>query len=488
MDLADQELRRVIRASHEVFPSMNWDTAACQDVDAKHCQWQRDQRSASDTLKEFYFLDNHGINDHGDTSLHRLLALHTPPGALLQYFQRIKEHKSVLRRDQTPVSDDGGLLDKTMIFENHPDPPCLDQVNQLGVNALHVAIFRNSWGVEPLVKTLLEQTGPHSQSLASMPMRSGSYPLHILAGHNMTICRNVLVSLLESDPSVVLKDDVHGDNPFSLLWKNVLRFRWSLNMEQGKSDHVEYGDQRMSWMTVISPDQYLDYSLLMLRAALKSLNHPSWNADEVTLSDICQMPRCPPLLVRMALSGYQHANTTIAGSVYSIDGNGMLPLHHAARSKVATLRFLPPLLVGERPLPSVLELLLTVNPAGATVLDHRGRLPLHYALENNTITDKSVMDLIKCYPESLRIQDPVTRLYPFQLCASRPCCQNRNGLANEPFIRSTTSTGQADTHEGDRKSSESLAYLILQLCPEAVIYRGSIHSHEQVPAALSTPT
>lgn len=88
-----------------------------------------------------------------------------------------------------------------------------------------------------------------------------SYPLHILTGHNLTIQPTVLRALLQADPTVPRRADFRHDNPLSLLYKNVLRFRWARDWEAHglvPSLAVENCGGATSWMTVIAPRQFRD--------------------------------------------------------------------------------------------------------------------------------------------------------------------------------------------------------------------------------------
>lgn len=96
-----------------------------------------------------------------------------------------------------------------------------------GITALHVLVYRNSLHADKLAKLFLDWDGSSSEnpkkvSLASIPMVCGSYPLHLLTGQNLTIKEELLETLLSADPSIPFKDDINGDNPISLLWKNTL--------------------------------------------------------------------------------------------------------------------------------------------------------------------------------------------------------------------------------------------------------------------------
>jgi ankyrin repeat protein len=110
----------------------------------------------------------------------------------------------------------------------------LHQQDSKGITALHIAVYRNSVHVEKIVRLLLDCNSSsdcsHTSSidasnkcsLASIQMKCGSCPLHIVTGQNLTIKEDLLKTLLSADSSVVLKEDANGDNPLSLLWKNTL--------------------------------------------------------------------------------------------------------------------------------------------------------------------------------------------------------------------------------------------------------------------------
>ena len=470
-----------------------------------------------------YFLDRLGISDSGDSSLHRICAWHAAPEQFQAFLDHMEAHQRQEQQLTTtsnqavsepcneitnmvidPISTTGsltGLSDNNhaeISYLGMPPPPRLDQTNDKGVSALHIAVYRNSFHVYSMVQMLLKQ----QPSLASQQMTCGSTPLHILCAHNVTIRKDVLMAVLEADPSAVWKEDCHGDTPLSLLWKNVLRFRWA------QSDHIvlEHDDEeedatddagysanairrrrhrpRPSWMTVISPDKYVEYSLLMVRAALGKTNgqeHP------LSLVDICRMPRCPPLLVRLVLQHYtklaESCQLVTPLTMEATDQDGMTPLHHAARAKSVTQQFVPSHV--QTKTQSVVDCLLDSFPCMIFAQDRGGRLPLHYALDktfghgdnNNNNTSnmqemesyyKSLYRFVKTNPDSLRMKDPMTGLYPFALLAASSC-----GTA------SGTNESDENTMDIDYESppEEDLVHLgaiyrFLRRFPEAAIYRG----------------
>jgi hypothetical protein len=52
----------------------------------------------------YYFLDQAGNSSHGDTALHRLLALHaTPPAAVYNFLQLAAQHRQLLAATMTTI-------------------------------------------------------------------------------------------------------------------------------------------------------------------------------------------------------------------------------------------------------------------------------------------------------------------------------------------------------------------------------------------------
>ncbi len=86
----------------------------------------------------------------------------------------------------------------------------------------------------------------------------------------------------------------------------------------------------------------------------------------------------------------------------NVEGN--LPLHVALATK--------------KPWDHVLRPLVTTAPEtvliGNTI---SGRLPLHIAISNYQSRSKEIYNLWRLHPEAAAIQDPLTRLFPFQLAA-----------------------------------------------------------------------
>lgn len=483
----------------------------------------------SSSSSSSYFLDNLGTTDMGDSSLHRLCAWHATAEQLQNFLDHMESHRLLQEQTKEPNNNANGMdtdidMDTTTTtitsssnYSDMPAPPCLDETNAQGANALHVAVYRNSFHVHSMLQMLLKQ----QPSLASQQMTCGSTPLHILCAHNVTIRKEVLLTLLAADPSAVWKEDCHGDTPLALLWKNVLRFRWAqssadiaLESDEEDSDSDDSSSNasedawyaangirrrrsrpRPSWMTVISPDQYIELSLMMVRAALGMTAQ-----ERVSLVNICQMPRCPPLLVRLVLQHYQKLVVPCNLAAFrdfeaASDSNSKTALHYAAQVNPVTRQFVP--LHVQTNTQSVVDCLLDHFPKMAFEKDSEGRTPLHYALvkeltrgsspsgndennndvrkrNNNSSTEEiksfytSLYRFVNMNPDSLRMKDPVTGLYPFALLAASDECM----IGVDKGVADTMEVDCEDplVEEGDEVHLEAV-YRLLRRFPEAAIYR-----------------
>ena len=449
MEHVERELSRITKLAERELGNVNW-RHDCTSTGYSPC--------SDDVNWSFYHsLSNRLKNsdNSGDTALHWMLGTHAPVSVIENFLEMKRRHEHVFQ---------GKSVAETFNERSTCEPSSIDLRTVRGATPLHVVVYRNSWYAESLVKLMLESKYSRGTSLASVPMSCGSYPLHVLCGHNITIQDVVLKQLLRASPFAVLKDDINGDNPFSLLWKNVLRFRWAISKEKGHEESMDYVDGGSSWMTIISPDQYVSYSLQMMKA-LRTVQGESESGESegYSIHEICRIPRCPPLLLRLALTTSYKSSFGISGDAYSLDKNGMLPLHHAVQFPAAndTVRT-PHALKGQ--LQSIVEILLQEYPEGVAVADVHGRIPLHYALENGCLEEPVLLAMIHLYPDSLRLQDPVSGLFPFALVA-----RNRGDGPKGSFT-SRNEPSSSKTAEWKQRIVP-MSYLLLQICPEAIQYQ-----------------
>jgi hypothetical protein len=153
------------------------------------------------------------------------------------------------------------------------------------------------------------------------------------------------------------------------------------------------------------------------------------------------------------------------GSLADADEVGRLPLHLAAAADPVKVDLVPPEAASQ--LTTVVKLVLYSFPPAAAVVDHTGRLPLHYFLSTTTATGvapSALLALVRAYPEALTVQDPVSRLYPVQQLAA--CCTIINSSRNS----SPTATTTNDVHSNSSFKEMDLIYRLLRTCPDAVTY------------------
>ncbi|CAB9510218.1 expressed unknown protein [Seminavis robusta] len=446
--------------------------------------WLMEEPPSSDAIGSNYFLDNIGTTSFGDSSLLRLCAWHPTPDQFTSFVDHMEAHQEFVGASKTGkviFTSENDKANNNLCYLDMPSPPNLSQTNHKGVTALHMAVYRNSFHANSIVKQLL-----HKQpSLASTPMQCGSYPLHILCAHSLTIRKEILLQLLEADPSVVWLQDQNGDTPLSLLWKNVLRFRWAQQEEVKFEDEEEEEDpgnnyynrgriRRPSWMTVITPDQFVEFSLLMIKAAL--------HKDVLHLVDVCRMPRCPPVLVQLVLQRRRSsklAKHLVQGSIFwrATDELGMTPLHHASRVEVVTMDFVPAHVQALQPM-SIVDCLLRSFPSMAFVKDRWGRIALHHALEKafhfpshhldhgGTTNANELHRFVAANPDSLRIKDPVSGLYPFALLATKATTAPRplaKSYYDDDMMMQLDETADSEDHL-------QCVFRLLRQFPEAALY------------------
>ena len=428
----------------------------------------------------YYFFDKHGVEHRfGTSSLHRLVAMHCPGHAVEDFLSHMSHHRQLV-----------DITGSNHYQQSRPphtilcvDPPKIGYQTSSGATALHIAVCRNSWYVEETTKILIQayddeqhqlvrqgRLQPYEiRSLASIPMTSGTLPLHVVCGMHTTVRRDLLTVLLDADPTAAIRDDMNGDNGFSLLWKNVLQFNWARKMERG--DHPiafidNCAESLPTWQTIIGRDEYWKYSIIMLRSVLHANSEGQSNVessaedgdaldvdmveDQVKLHDISAIPRCPSLLIRMALASCKFRSQLSEAD----EEEGMSPLHHAARAEPYTTKYLPfpqavslpgllerskadaeniqpaarshnidkvPLCLN---LESVLDILCAIYPNAAAMLDRSGRLPLHHALLSGKTWNAGIKTLFDAHPEGLGRVDPQTGLLPFMAAAAAACRQN----------------------------------------------------------------
>eukprot|EP00536_Pseudo-nitzschia_multiseries_P014470 jgi/Psemu1/311026/fgenesh1_kg.710_\ len=251
-------------------------------------------------------------------------------------------------------------------------------------------------------------------------------------------------------------------------------------------DYIKTDDY--SWMTIITPHQFIKFSLLMAAKAQRNNIKSLGNVKFDTIHYLCSIPRCPPMLLQLLKLPSYNAHFGMSGNAFTLDRNGMLPIHHAVQTPPATYRFVPSLLKPKHQR-SLVDLLLAENPCGARVADSKGRLPVHHALHSGCVSEKDLLTMIKLHPESLRKEDPETGLLPFMLVAASPrrlVTVTSNALpsfavaSSKIELHSSISIEEAGSENNNcltterayqaewKKDHVRMSFLLLSLCPEAI--------------------
>ena len=191
------------------------------------------------------------------------------------------------------------------------------------------------------------------------------------------------------------------------------------------------------------------------------------------------------MLLRLLQSPEYKAQFGIRGSAYTMDEQGMLPIHHAVQTLPVSYLFVPSFLTSQCK-KSLVEILLEENPDSVKIADHKGRLPLHYALDAGCVSERDLVTLIQLNPESLRIEDPKNGLLPFMLVsANRTTVAICNTLRDPDFQieqKDPSSTYEKYAKvEGEKictvgnyqaewkRDHVRMAFLLLMLCPDAIV-------------------
>ena len=165
--------------------------------------------------------------------------------------------------------------------------------------------------------------------------------------------------------------------------------------------------------------------------------------------------------------------------------------YRKAQQTTVTYQFVPAHVLTKTQ--SIVDCLLDHFPWMALEQDHRGRLVLHYALEKNLTGCRSstgthmgelrsfyasLYRLVKTNPDSLRMKDPITGLYPFALLAASSR-QHSLGVSLDDDKNNATMEMEDESRPPLEKDLvvDELVHLgatfrLLRRFPEAAIYRG----------------
>ena len=301
--------------------------------------------------------------------------------------------------------------------------------NQDGNTPLHLAIL---FGASASMIQIMLATGTKA---ACIKNNSGLTPLALALAHGTPIA--TLRLILKACPEAVHVRDNNETSTIQFAWDLMIagakveeNVTDSSFQEHNQTDQSAsnintlalcarssglVGDSRL-WMGKID---------LLLRAAFHGVaenrsipNKRKWRAVHAA----CNGGTCPFDVLAFSLQ-------ILPGETKVFNEDGNLPLHIAASAPPYETT-VPPELAPGRPI----HLLLNRSPEGAMKVNEKGRLPLHLALESGKTLENGVDALVEAFPESVRMRDPVTLLYPFQMAAVK-----RKGL-----VDTTENSGEVD--------------------------------------------
>ena len=365
-------------------------------------------------------------DDSDDGDLLRLCEDHHWVAAL----QRLATHP----RDSQQV----GIQGRTPLHVacDHDAPPALvqailsawpegaERVGTSHMNPLHITCSSQHANVD-VVRVLL--TGCRdSLMITGAKDVDGDTPLH--AACRCAAPMDVLLTLLQANPTPVTWKDYEGLNPLMRLWVRYFVLVGEKIISNIKEPSDLTGDLVEAWQK----------SLLLLRVmdAMENKSGSSSGQEGGTpfrTVHAAASVDCPRCVVRVA-------RVLFPQELLQRDEKNRLPIHIAAAAPVYAVHDLrgegftiedanfddDPESRASRPKkkeskykePSVIDILLCGEPKAASERDPHGQLPLHVAIMRGKTMAEGVQALVDACPVALITPDNQTNLYPFMLAAS----------------------------------------------------------------------
>lgn len=381
-----------------------------------------DEDDDIEVFDEDDFDDNDSVRP--SRTLLRLVEDHQWFEALQQIIAHPHETQQVGMQGRTPLH----------IACDHDAPPALvqallstwpvgaERVGTSHMNPLHITCSSPHASVD-IVRILLAGCRD-SRMITGARDVDGDTPLH--AACRCAAPMDVLVTLLQANPITVTWKDYEGLNPLMRLWVRyfVLVGEHIISNIKHPSDVKE--DLIEAW----------EKSLLLLQVmgAMENRGGGEQNLAPFRAVHTASAVDCPRCVVRIAMVLFPQ-------ELLMRDECNRLPIHIAAASPVYCVHDLrgegftmydafpddDPQQRAARPRmesqskykePSVIDILLSGDPAAASQRDPHGQLPLHIAIMRGKTLDEGVQALVNASPDALTTPDNQTNLYPFMLAAS----------------------------------------------------------------------
>lgn len=383
--------------------------------------------------EEFNYSDFEDENDFDEetaeaeehTRLIQLLFNFEWPAVLHRIQSHPHETKLIGPEGRTPLhiacDSDAPAVVISALLKTYPEATIMTGTSNM--NPLHITCSSLHASVHVL-RVLLEN-GRFEQF--SMRDLDGDTPLH--AACRCGAPMEVIQTLLRSYPAAVRVRDYEGLTPLLRLW-----VRYFVILGDDVINSVQsFADLRGELL-----DAWRKTELLLQCSYLNNLNHPS---HFFSMLHAAAAVDCPRPIVKIAARVLPHLLDVR-------DDDGRTPLMVACETPIYKVRDLSDegfslehvvyeennqvqpiekedaeLLVSGQPHPTVIQILLENhhNEAshGAAVTDPSGRLPLHIALNSGKRWHQGIRDLVEYYPESVKVADQSSKLFPYQLAATK---------------------------------------------------------------------
>lgn len=356
-----------------------------------------------------------------------------------------------------------GLETVKLVLDAHPSSALMQ--NNYGYSPLHVACLYKA----PLeVIELLLSASPEATCLKN---RKGQTALFISLSVGAPV--GVLRALLEARPVSVHIRDENGISSIALAWHMLLSGKVFEERGMEKRSETRRSNANISSLAVISRSSSLKGDIrswmskidLLLRAAFHGTvaeclpRGRQWRAVHAA----CSGGTVPPDVLAFALQ--------ILPSEADVPNESKdFPLHIAASAPPHEANCPAQLASGES-----IDLLLSINSTAARKTDRRGRLPVHLALNSGKTWSNGVRGLVEAFPESVRMRDPPTMLYPFMLAA---CSSVNNLWKGEDGSKCDIGDLDAMNNTEDTRLSADLAavnttFMLLRDAPDIVLSKQS---------------
>ena len=303
-------------------------------------------------------------------------------------------------------------------------PEGAERVGTSHMNPLHITCSSPHASVD-VVRVLLAGCRDSLMITAAKDV-DGDTPLH--AACRCAAPMDVLVTLLQANPIPITWKDYEGLNPLMRLWVRYFVLVGEHIISNIKQPSDLMGDLIEAWQK----------SLLLLRVMYAMENRGGGGQNQIApfrAVHAASSVDCPRCVVRIAMVLFPQ-------ELLRRDELNRLPIHIAAAAPVYCVHDLrgegftiddafiddDPQQRAARPRkkesqskykePSVIEILLSGEPAAAKERDPHGQLPLHIAIMRGKTLDDGVQALVEACPTALTTPDNQTNLYPFMLAAS----------------------------------------------------------------------